>query len=199
MSAITSILRILREDIDVPITESQKEATFDSYLMESLSIQSSLDDSRGPNPSTTEQLQHLIDSNNPSIKKKSKNPQLLPNPESDDEDDRTTKKQKLVESNMPWFIEPNDSSSDHSDPICKETCQLLHAYNRDIAKARFFIKVAPNSPSGIPSAQWEQILKGDAVDLNQIFASLHHVIPDEERTGHLGDMEIVFGVTDSKK
>jgi hypothetical protein len=74
MSAITSILRILRKDIDVLITKSQKEATFDSYLMEILSIQSFPNGSRGPNPSTTEQLQRSIDSNDPSIKKNSKNP-----------------------------------------------------------------------------------------------------------------------------
>jgi hypothetical protein len=100
---------------------------------------------------------------------------------------------------MPWFIDSDDSSFDHRDPYCKETCRLLRAYNRDISRAKFFVKIAPNSPSGLPSSQWERILKGDAVDLNQIFVSLHHVIPDEERTGRLGDMEIVFGVSESKK
>ena len=73
------------------------------------------------------------------------------------------------------------------------------AYNRDISKAKFFVKIVPNSPSGIPSSQWERILKGEAIDLNQVFASLHHVIPDEERTGRLGDTEITFGVTEPKK
>jgi hypothetical protein len=93
----------------------------------------------------------------------------------------------------------NDLSFDHRDPYCKETCRLLRAYNQDISRAKFFVKITPNSPSEIPSSQWEQILKGDAVDLNQIFASLHHVIPDEERMGHLGDMKIIFGVSESKK
>ena len=47
--------------------------------------------------------------------------------------------------------------------------------------------------------QWEQILKGEAVDLNQVFVSLHNVVPDEERTGCLGDTEISFGVAEVKK
>ena len=70
---------------------------------------------------------------------------------------------------------------------------------RDVSKAKFFVKIAPIAPSGIPSSQWEQILKGEAADLDQIFASLHHVFPDEERMGCLGDMEITFGVSEPKK
>ena len=100
---------------------------------------------------------------------------------------------------MPWYREADESTSLYSHPSCQETCRLLRAYNRDISKAKFFVKIAPNSPVGIPSSQWERILKGEAVDLNQIFASLHHVIPDEERTGRLGDTEISFGVSEPRK
>jgi hypothetical protein len=198
-NTITSVLWILGEDVNVVITEFQKEATFDSYLTEILSIQSSFDKSRDPNSSTTKHLLPPTNSSETIIKRNPKNSQLISNPESDDKDDRSTKKQKLLETDMPWFTESNNSPFNDSDPSCKETCQLFRAYNRDISKARFFIKVAPNSPSGIPPTQWEQILKEDTIDLNQIFASLHHVIPDEERMGHLGDTEMVFGVTESKK
>ena len=40
-------------------------------------------------------------------------------------------------------------------------------------------------PESLPqsSSQWERILKGDSVDLNQIFSALHLVVIDEERTG----------------
>ena len=101
---------------------------------------------------------------------------------------------------MPWFNKSDNSTSDYSNPSSKETCQLLWAYNQDISKAKFFFaKIAPHSPARIPSAQWEQMFKGDPIDLNQIFASLHHVIPDKERMGCLGDMEIMFGVSESKK
>ena len=75
----------------------------------------------------------------------------------------------------------------------------MRAYNLDISKAKFFAKIAPNSPAGIPSSQWERILKGDSVDLNHIFASLHHVVSDDERMGRLGETEITFGVTEAKK
>jgi hypothetical protein len=100
---------------------------------------------------------------------------------------------------MPWFDASNVPSPSYSSASSQETCRLLRAYNRDISKAKFYVKVAPSSPSGIPSSQWERILKGDAVDLNQIFASLHLVVPDEERTGRLGDTEISFGVSEARK
>ena len=100
---------------------------------------------------------------------------------------------------MPWFVADGDTSRNSSNASCLDTCRLFRAFNRDVAKAKFLVKIAPNSPSGIPSSQWEWILKGEAVDLNQFFALLHHVVPDEERTGHLGDTEITFGVAEPKK
>ena len=56
-------------------------------------------------------------------------------------------------------------------------------------------------PESLPqsSSQWERILKGDSVDLNQIFSALHLVVIDEERTGCLGSAEISFGVPEPKK
>ena len=100
---------------------------------------------------------------------------------------------------MPWFVPDDKTSPEHSNPSCQETCRLLQGYNQDVSKAKFFVKITPNAPSRIPSSQWERILKGEAVNLNQIFASLHHVFPDEERTGCLRDTEITFGVSEPKK
>ena len=45
---ISSILRVLGENIDVSLTEQQKEATFDTYLTEILSIQSFINNSTEP-------------------------------------------------------------------------------------------------------------------------------------------------------
>jgi Zinc knuckle len=193
---ISSILRILGEISNVSITQSQKDATFDSYLTEILSIQSARDranESQSTGESSTKPNTGISDSNPGRIHDRSES-------ESDDEDDcQSVKRRKLLESDMPWYSPTNESSPSHSNPSCVETCRLLRAYNHDISKAKFFVRIAPNSPSGIPSSQWERILRGEAVDLNHVFASLHHVVPDEERTGRLGDAEISFGVTEPKK
>jgi hypothetical protein len=112
--------------------------------------------------------------------------------QSDNDDDRPSKRQKLQETDMPWFNRSDDSTFTYCDPSCKETCRLLQFYNQDISKAKFFIKITPNSPTRISPSQWEWIFKRDAIDLNQIFTSLHHVIPDEEKMGHLGGTEIML-------
>ena len=196
---ISTLLRSLGEITDVSFTQSQREAAFDTYLAEILSVQTAPEESCNSG-GTESQSNDLSGTPNESgsispARKTRDAPEL----ESDDEDDKPSKKQKLLESDMPWYTEPSGSSSIYSNPSCEETCRLLRAYNRDISKAKFYAKIAPNSPTGIPSSQWERILKGEAVDLNQVFASLHHVVPDEERTGRLGDTEITFGVAEPRK
>jgi hypothetical protein len=197
--AVSSILNILQENTDVSLSQSQREATFDPYLTEILSIQSTFDESRGPETTGT-RPNHDHSSSDPSnlapAVRRSRDPQ---DSESDDDDEKPVKKQRLLESDMPWYTESGETSLSYSNPSCKKTCGLLRAYNQDISKAKFFIKVTPDSPSGIPSSQWECILKGEAVDLNQIFTSLHHVVPEEERTSRLGDTEISFGVAEARK
>ena len=192
--AIANVLGVLGKDTPISYSQSQTDATFDSYLTEILSIQSSFDrlgghDETNETPATLESR----------TKKRAAREENRDESDSGEDDDQSHKRPKLVESNMPWFSSSEQPDSSSGNPNSQETCRLLRYYNRDISKAKFFIKIAPKSPSGIPSSQWERILKGDAVDLNQIFASLHNIVPDEERTGRLGDTEISFGVAEAKK
>jgi hypothetical protein len=198
-TALASILRVLGENSDVEVTQSQKESTFDSYLTEILAIQSARDHSRVPANPDDEPAQPF-DVPAPGHKPRGRSfRESGVESDSDDGDDKPSKKPKLLESDMPWFIPSEEAIVSHSNPSCQATCRLLRAYNQDISKAKFFVKIATNAPSGIPSSQWERILRGDSIDLNQIFASLHHVVPDEERTGRLGDAEISFGVAEPKR
>ena len=197
---ISSVLRILGQNADVMLTRAQKEATFDSYLTEILSIQSTFDGFEGATSSRVEPASQLPRTDCADTTQSIRRSRGASESGSDDEGDRPPKKQKLFESDMPWSsISSVSSTSRYSNPSCEETCRLLRTYNCDISKAKFFIKIAPNSPVGIPSSQWERILKGDAIDLNQIFVSLHHVVTDEERTGRLGETEITFGIAEAKK
>ena len=196
---IADIIRILGQNTYVSITQPQKESTFDSYLTEILSIQSIFDQSNGE--SGTGGVPQHSSPNLESERHKEGSKRGRGDTESDDEDDDdgAVRKRKLLESDMPWYIPGESLSTVSSRPSCQETCRLLRSYNRDISRAKFFVKLAPNCPTGIPSSQWERVFKGDAVDLNQVFASLHHVVVDEERTGRLGETEISFGVAEPKK
>jgi len=190
--AVTSVVQTLGENAHVTLTEPQKDAALDSYLAELSTIPiRSID----PNSQSDHERQPISPGKRGPTRR-------APDPDSSDDDegdDKTSKRQKLLESDMPWYVENEQPLQTSLHPSCDETRRLLRTYNHDITKAKFYAKIAPNSPSGIPSSQWERIFKGDAVDLNQIYASLHHVVPDEERTGRLGDAEIVFALAETKK
>jgi hypothetical protein len=197
--AISSIIRILGENTDVSITSVQKEATFDSYLTEILAIQSSLEESSGSKNLEASSGDEPSGSKSAHVSKGNRRDRHCVESDDESDDGSPSKKLRLIESDMPWYIPDGESSNNSSSPSCQETCRLLRAFNRDISKAKFLVKIAPNAPSGVPSSQWERILKGEAVDLNQFFAALHLVVPDEERKGRLGDTEISFGVAEPKK
>ena len=196
---ISDIIRILGENAYVSISQSQKEATFDSYLTEILSIQANFDQSNGG--VGTAGVSPLPPSNLDQERDKERNKRSKDEAGSDYEDDdhESSRKRKLVESDMPWYRSAASGSNVTSHPSCQENCRLLRAFNRDVSGAKFLVRMAPDCPTGVPSSQWERIFKGDSVDLNQIFASLHQVVPDEERTGRLGETEISFGVSEPKR
>ena len=104
MNTIASILEILEENTHVSITQSQKEATFDSYLTKILSIQSTLDKSRDSDTSGSEHIQFPTNSSKTNDGRIFKKPQEVIIPDSDDNEDKLNKKQKLLENDMPWFI-----------------------------------------------------------------------------------------------
>ena len=118
--------------------------------------------------------------------------------ESDDDEGNSPKRRKLNESDMPWYSSTSTKAYP-SNPSCDKTRHLLKRYNRDITNAKFYAKVAKGSPEGIPSAQWERILRGEPVDLDHLLSSLHRITFDEERKGHVGSTEISLGVSDAKR
>ena len=154
MGMIASILRIIKENVDVKITQSQKDSTFDSYLTEILAIESSKDNTgevRSPDNNASPQPVNVPSTNG---KQNAKHVKDSTEPDSDPDDDKPSKKPKLNESDLPWH-EPSDcSSTGYSNPSCKETCRLLRIYNCNIAKAKFLVKISPRLPPGIPSSEF---------------------------------------------
>ena len=153
VSKMATVADIIRQNSYVSISQSQKEATFDSYLTEILSIQAIFDQSNSrpgtsgiaPNPSS-----NLGQEGDKEIFKRSKY-----DAESNfkDDIDESPRKHKLVESDMPWHVPADSTSNISRNPSCQETCQLLRTYNRDISGSKFLVKVAPNCPTSIPSSQ----------------------------------------------
>ena len=89
-------------------------------------------------------------------------------------DERPSKMRRLEQSDMPWY-EPEEAPTSRRDANMRETRKLLEIYDRDIDRAKLLINIAPRAPPGVPSAQWEQILRGEPVDLEQFhFLSCLH-------------------------
>ncbi|KAJ3504145.1 hypothetical protein NLJ89_g8094 [Agrocybe chaxingu] len=116
--------------------------------------------------------------------------------ESDGEDERPSSRRRVKEEDMPWF---NVNTVDNRRPSCIKTCQTLRVFGSDLPGSKTLLRTAQGLPDGIPLSQWDQILRGESVDLNQFFASKHCIQLDAERRGRLGDTEIVFAVPDGKR
>ncbi|TEB27305.1 hypothetical protein FA13DRAFT_1613320, partial [Coprinellus micaceus] len=48
------------------------------------------------------------------------------------------------------------------------------------------------APLGIPQPEWSNIVKGQPINLDQFFSSLHQIHPVQESVGRLGTTEIAF-------
>ena len=89
----------------------------------------------------------------------------------------------------------------HCRSSCVETCRTLRQFSEDPAGVKALLRVANNFqvPEGIPSSQWDRLLRGESVDLNQILSSMHFIQLDEEKKGHMGSAEVVFAITEAKR
>ena len=176
MSTIASILGILKDNSIISISQSQKEVTFDSYLTEIFYIYSTIKEPNRNNTAETGLPLPPINFNKTNIKS---NPKIIWGMQKLTLITTTTnltRKQNFFESGMPCFNETNIATYIFNE----ETCWLLIIFNQDISKAKFFVQIVPISLFSIPSAQWERIINGDAIDLKQVFAPLHCVISDEK-------------------
>jgi hypothetical protein len=114
----------------------------------------------------------------------------------EEEDESTSGKRRIKEEDMPWYRPATQSVRRDS---CSRTCRTLQRFSDDLSGVKALLRVAFNLPEGIPTSQWDRILRGESVDLNQILSSMHYVQLDEERKGRVGDAEVVFAPAESKR
>ena len=179
-------------------TDEEKEKAFNLYLTEINSFFTHQDDSftregsaslEAPNGSKRQakRIRDEVDNILEQVSKKG----------SEDEDDEPRViRRRAREDEMPWYnnaVIPTRRSS------CIETCKTLLRFSEDLAGVKSLLRVANNLPEGIPSSQWDRLLRGESVDLNQVLSSMHFIHLDEERKGRVGTTEVVFAVAESKR
>jgi hypothetical protein len=114
----------------------------------------------------------------------------------EEEDEHLPGRKRLKEEDMPWFNLPGRATRRDG---CIQTCKTLQRFSEDLSGVKGLLRVAHNLPEGIPTPQWDRILRGESVDLNQILSSMHYIQLNDERKGRLGDAEVVFAVPESKR
>jgi len=71
---------------------------------------------------------------------------------------------------MPWY---NQSGSTSRQSSCLETCKTIRQFSEDLSGVKSLLQIAYNLPEGIPSTQWDQIIRGESINLNQLLSSMH--------------------------
>ena len=106
---------------------------------------------------------------------------------------RSNKKQRIFKSQMPWFNKEQRIRRSSTNPSCNKTKNILDIFQRDPVTVKKWIRCASSAPAGFPSTEWDALIKGETVDLDTIFSSLHHVHSVDEGIGRVGSTEIQFG------
>ena len=106
---------------------------------------------------------------------------------------RSNKKQRIYESEMPWFKAEQQFRIGNANPSCNKTRDTLDLFQRDPVTVKRWIRCASSAPAGFPNSEWDSLIKGESVDLDTVFSSLHHIHSIDEGVGRVGTTEIQFG------
>jgi hypothetical protein len=109
---------------------------------------------------------------------------------------KSNKKKRVYESQMPWYDKEVIARKGEGNTYFNLTRDILDTYSKDYAFARKCIHLAKTAPRGFPANEWEHIIKGEPVDLDTVFSSLHHIAPIKENVGRVRRTEISLGNTE---
>ncbi|KAJ2919654.1 hypothetical protein MD484_g769, partial [Candolleomyces efflorescens] len=105
---------------------------------------------------------------------------------------------RLRESDMPWF-EKDQEARRRMRSSCVESGKLLRTYGKDIKKVKGWVTFSASAPSNFPSSEWENLLRGEAVDLDVVLSSLYDFGSGREDRVCFGDCEIKLYSEPSRK
>ena len=182
------------------VSDREKGKAFDIYLAEINSPIAVQDEERSATKETSQPAEPpIITSQRPKRARDEVEDFLdrLSGGEPDGEgDELRVSRRRAREDEMPWY---NSATSSARRASCVATCKTLLQFSEDLSGVKSLLRVANHLPEGIPSSQWDRLLRGESVDLNQILSSMHFVQLNEERKGRLGSAEIVLATAESKR
>ena len=66
---------------------------------------------------------------------------------------RSNKKQRIYESQMPWYDNENRIRRSNTNPSCNKTRDILNIFQRDLATVKRWIRCTSSAPAGFPSTE----------------------------------------------
>jgi hypothetical protein len=93
---------------------------------------------------------------------------------------------------MPWYKDEEEGRH-NVNRSCIESSRLLRQYGRDLSIVKRWITSSTTAPTGFPSSEWDNLLRGKAVNLDVVFSSVYHIGAVRENRGRIGKHEINFG------
>ena len=85
-----------------------------------------------------------------------------------DERGKSNKKQRIYESQMPWYNEEQRIRKSNANPSCNKTRETLDLFQRDHVTVKRWIKCASSAPAGFPNTEWDILVKGETVDIDTV-------------------------------
>ncbi len=126
-----------------------------------------------------------------------KRPAIQENAE--DRNNSGSKRQRLGQSDMPWYGSTRRSGLIDRVASCTRPCELLELYGEDLPWSKFLIQTAHYSPEGIPASQWERILRGESLNLNHFLSSIVRTQIDEDRKARIEETSLTFNTSEAKR
>ena len=117
----------------------------------------------------------------------------------DDGNNSGPKRQRLGQSDMPWYGSTRRSELIDRIASCTHTCGLLELYGEDIPRSKFLIRTTLYSPKSIQASQWERILRGESLNLNHFLSSIVRTQIDEDRKTRIGETHLTFTTSKAKR
>jgi hypothetical protein len=94
---------------------------------------------------------------------------------------------------MPWYRAEQRIRKSSTNRSCNKTRNILDIMQRDPTTVKRWIRCASSAPAGFPSTEWDALVKGESINIDTVFSSLHHIHSIDENVGSVGATEIHFG------
>ncbi|TFK62214.1 hypothetical protein BDN72DRAFT_777348 [Pluteus cervinus] len=95
---------------------------------------------------------------------------------------------------MPWF-EAEQRAESLVDPSCLKTRETLSVFAIDPTASKKWLLQSIARPPRFPTSEWTKVLRGEFIDIDAIFSSLHNIAPVKEGSASVGSNEIKFKTT----